>query len=88
MQGERREKLLRQVELAKQGWAGVTVEPVQPQPEPAAAPGEPDSGTESALGEGEARPERGERQPMGSLGDFISLAGYSSGEEDQEQRLI
>jgi len=75
----KRKRLLRKIELAKQGWTGVTVTA-----EPAAALD--DSGPYERIdsAEEEARP------PVGQLGDFISLAGYSSEEEEAatQHRLI
>ena len=78
----KRKRLLRRMELAKQGWAGVTVTTGGE----AGDEGLDDSGPYERIdsGEEEARP------PIGQLGDFISLAGYSSEEEERctEQRLI
>ena len=75
----KRKRLLRKIELAKQGWTGVTVTP---------AAGH-DLGHDPGLDESgpyEQMPEEEEevvaRPPVGSLGDFISLAGYSSEEEE------
>merc|ERR1712083_202469 len=73
----KRKRLLRKIELAKQGWTGVTVTPA------------PDGNLEKEVGLDESGPyeqvpEDVEvvRPPVGTLGDFISLAGYSSEEEE------
>eukprot|EP00092_Neocalanus_flemingeri_P029485 GFUD01032015.1.p1 GENE.GFUD01032015.1~~GFUD01032015.1.p1 ORF type:complete len:839 (-),score=276.56 GFUD01032015.1:49-2565(-) len=87
----KRQRLLRKIELAKKGWSGVTV----------SVPAEvttgklDDSGpyekidSDSSDGEGEEQG-RAVREPIGQLGDFISLAGYSSEEEEKctDRRLI
>jgi len=103
---EKRLRLRRKIELAKQGWEGVTVEQVSTGstgtdtgPGTSTSQGQDrldesgpyerlDSGTESGQEEeGAALPSR---PPMGHLGDFISIAGYSSEEEENcsQQRLI
>merc|ERR1719454_2323758 len=81
MMETKRKRLLRKIELAKQGWTGVTVTPA------------PDENQENELGLDESGPyeqvpgeveeeeeEEVSRPPVGTLGDFISLAGYSSEE--------
>jgi hypothetical protein len=76
----KRKRLLRKIELAKQGWTGVTV---------TAEPGLPvgaggqldDSGPYDRIDSGSEGEKEG-RAPIGQLGDFISLAGYSSEEEE------
>jgi len=81
----KRKRLLRKIELAKQGWTGVTV----------SVPGGgklDDSGPYEKIDSDSSEGEGGEqvRQPIGQLGDFISLAGYSSEEEERctDRRLI
>jgi len=84
----KRKRLLRKIELAKQGWTGVTVS--------VADEGGKldDSGpyekidSDSSDGDGEGGEQT--RQPIGQLGDFISLAGYSSEDEEKctDRRLI
>lgn len=87
----KRKRLLRKIELAKQGWTGVSVVPVID--EDAAADDKlDDSGpyekiaTDDEEDEGTTR----SRPPIGQLGDFISLAGYSSEDEElhTDHRLI
>jgi len=75
----KRKRLLRKIELAKQGWTGVTVTPA-PGPDPGHDPGLDESGPYEQMPEEEE--EVMARPPVGSLGDFISLAGYSSEEEE------
>merc|ERR1719278_1365425 len=81
MMETKRKRLLRKIELAKQGWTGVTVTPAQ------------DGNKDDELGLDESGPyeqvtgeveeeEEVSRPPVGALGDFISLAGYSSEEEE------
>jgi len=81
MMETKRKRLLRKIELAKQGWTGVTVTPAQ------------DGNQDDELGLDESGPyeqvageveeeEEVSRPPVGTLGDFISLAGYSSEEEE------
>ena len=81
MMETKRKRLLRKIELAKQGWTGVTVTPAQ------------DGNQDDELGLDESGPyeqvageveeeEEVSRPPVGALGDFISLAGYSSEEEE------
>ena len=81
MMETKRKRLLRKIALAKQGWTGVTVTPAQ------------DGNQDDELGLDESGPyeqvageveedEEVSRPPVGTLGDFISLAGYSSEEEE------
>ena len=83
MMETKRKRLLRKIELAKQGWTGVTVTPAQ------------DGNQDNELGLDESGPyeqvpgevneeeeEEASRPPVGTHGDFISLAGYSSEEEE------
>jgi len=88
----KRKRLLRKIELAKRGWTGVTVSVTG-----GADPGEKldDSGPYEKIDSDSSDEEREKestatRQPMGHLGDFISLAGYSSEEEElcTDRRLI
>ena len=74
----KRKKLLRRNELAKQGWTGVIVTPA-PGHDPGHDPGLDKSGPYEQMPEEE---EVVARPPVGSLGDFISLAGHSSVEEE------
>ena len=74
----KRKKLLRKNELAKQGWSGVIVTPA-PGHDPGHDPGLDKSGPYEQMPEEE---EVVERPPVCSLGDFISLAGHSSVEEE------
>merc|ERR1719150_3580329 len=81
----KRRRLLRKIELAKQGWTGVSVSAVAG--DTAHAPDSlEDSLASLASGPYETIPSEEEeevrRPAMGQLGDFISLAGYSS--EDEE----
>ena len=80
MMETKRKRLLRKIELAKQGWTGVTVTPAQDQVKDL---GLDESGPyEQVAGEVDEEEEEVSRPPVGTLGDFISLAGYSSEEED------
>ena len=74
----KRKKLLRKNELAKQGRTGVIVTPA-PGHDPGHDPGLDKSGPYEQMPEEE---EVVARPPVGSLGDFISLAGHSSVEEE------
>ena len=80
----KRKRLLRKIELAKQGWTGVTVTKAQD----ANQDNELDlneSGPYEQVPGGELEEDEDEgtsRPPVGTLGDFISLAGYSSEEEE------
>ena len=73
--GKNHQKLLR----AQEGWAGDTVTPA-PGHDPGHDPGLDESGPYEQMPEEEE--EVVARPPVGSLGDFISLAGYSSEEEE------
>jgi len=88
----KRKRLLRKIELAKQGWTGVTVSVAKEGSSSGklddSGPYEKiDSDTSDDEGGGQGRVAR---QPIGQLGDFISLAGYSSEEEElcTDRRLI
>jgi len=88
----KRKRLLQKIELAKKGWTGVTVS--VPGCEETVAKLD-DSGPYEKIDSASSDEERGQqssvtRQPMGQLGDFISLAGYSSEEEElcTDRRLI
>ena len=74
----KRKRLLRKIELAKQGWTGVTVTPAAGH-DLGHDPGLDESGPYEQMPEEE---EVVERPPVCSLGDFISLAGHSSVEEE------
>ena len=76
----KRKRLLRKIELAKQGWTGVTVTPAQDVNQDDEL-GLDDSGPYEQV-PGEVEEEEVSRPPVGTLGDFISLAGYSSEEEE------
>jgi len=76
----KRKRLLRKIELAKQGWTGVTVTPAQDVNQDDEL-GLDESGPYEQV-PGEAEEEEVSRPPVGTLGDFISLAGYSSEEEE------
>ena len=85
----KRKRLLRKIELAKKGWTGVTVSV------PEGGGKLDDSGPYEKIDSESSDDEIGEqssvaRQPIGQLGDFISLAGYSSEEEEPctDRRLI
>jgi len=85
----KRKRLLRKIELAKKGWTGVTVSV------PEGGGKLDDSGPYEKIDSESSDDEIGEqssvaRQPIGQLGDFISLAGYSSEEEESctDRRLI
>lgn len=91
----KRKRLLRKIELAKQGWTGVTVSVTE---NPSEALNKPstklnDSGPYERI-DSESSDEENQgkidRKPIGQLGDFISLAGYSSEEEElcTDRRLI
>ena len=91
----KRRRLLRKIELAKQGWTGVSVSAVAG--DTAHAPDSlEDSLASLASGPYETIPSEEEeevsssRPAMGQLGDFISLAGYSSEDEEihTDHRLI
>ena len=86
----KRKRLLRKIELAKQGWTGVSVVPVID--EDAAADDKlDDSGPyEKIATDDEDEGTTRSRPPIGQLGDFISLAGYSSEDEElhTDHRLI
>ena len=91
----KRKRLLRKIELAKQGWTGVSVSAVAG--DTAHAPDSlEDSLASLASGPYETIPSEEEeevsssRPAMGQLGDFISLAGYSSEDEEihTDHRLI
>jgi len=89
---EKRKRLLRKIELAKKGWTGVTVSVAGGGGGSAKLD---DSGPYEKIDSESSEDEMGEqsstaRQPMGQLGDFISLAGYSSEEEElcTDRRLI
>jgi len=97
---EKRLRLLGRLELAKQGWAGVSVSVAsretqdQQQESQGSGTGLDDSGPyeriDSDSSEEESGRRAGQRRPIGQLGDFISLAGYSSEEEEActDRRLI
>ena len=73
----KRKRLLRKIELAKQGWT-------RPDNMDDSGPYEKIDNDDSSEDEGTVR------TPIGQLGDFISLAGYSSeeGENCDDDRLI
>ena len=76
----KRKRLLRKIELAKQGWTGVTVTAAQDVIQDDEF-GLDESGPYEQV-PGEVEEEEVSRPPVGTLGDFISLAGYSSEEEE------
>ena len=83
MMETKRKRLLRKIELAKQGWTGVTVTPAQDVNQDDELGLDESGPYEQVPGEVEEDEEEGvSRPPVGTLGDFISLAGYSSEEEE------
>ena len=86
----KRKRLLRKIELAKQGWTGVSVSMVKEDNEDDAADDKlDDSGPYEKIASDDDE-EVVRRPPVGQLGDFISLAGYSSEDEElhTDHRLI
>ena len=92
----KRKRLLRKIELAKQGWTGISVSVVDDDLEEDTVIHH-DHGKLDDSGPYEKIPDDDEeedfvpqRPPIGQLGDFISLAGYSSEDEDlhTDHRLI
>jgi len=83
----KRKRLLRKVELAKQGWTGVSVSVVQEDDLDDSGPYEKIEGDDDENNEDN---QGLTRAPIGQLGDFISLAGYSSEDEElhTDHRLI
>jgi len=92
----KRKRLLRKIELAKQGWTGISVSLVDDLEEDTVIHHDQEKLDESgpyekiADGDEEEDDSVSPRPPMGQLGDFISLAGYSSEDEDlhTDHRLI
>ena len=84
----KRKRLLRKIELAKQGWTGVSVSVIKDE----ALEKLDDSGPYEKIDSGDSsgEEEKVTREPIGQLGDFISLAGYSSEDEEihTDHRLI
>ena len=83
----KRKRLLRKIELAKQGWTGVSVSVIKDEAEEKLD----DSGPyEKIDSDSSGEDEVVTREPIGQLGDFISLAGYSSEDEEihTDHRLI
>ena len=78
---DKRQRIIKKIEMAKQVWvAGMSASAPQDQDVSLN-----DSGPYEKIQETEAV----KRPPIGTLEDFISLAGYSSGEENtKEDRLI
>ena len=78
---DKRQRIIKKIEMAKQVWtAGMSASGPQDQDVSLN-----DSGPYEKIQETEAV----KRPPIGTLEDFISLAGYSSGEENtKEDRLI
>merc|ERR1712107_792673 len=74
----KRKRLLRKIELAKQGWTGVSVVPVIDEDAAAADDKLDDSGPYEKIASDDEEDEETTRSrpPIGQLGDFISLAGY------------
>ena len=90
----KRKRLLRKIELAKQGWTGISVSVVD-ELEGTVIHHDQDkldeSGPYEKIADDDEEEEAGyQRPPIGQLGDFISLAGYSSEDEDlhTDHRLI
>ena len=93
----RRKRLLRKIELAKQGWTGISVSVVDEDEDleedtvihhdklDDSGPYEKITDENDDLEESASS-----RPPIGQLGDFISLAGYSSEDEElhSDHRLI
>ena len=82
----KRKRLLRKIELAKQGWTGVSVSVIKDEAQEL-----DDSGPyEKIDSDSSGEDEKVTREPIGQLGDFISLAGYSSEDEEihTDHRLI
>ncbi len=92
----KRKRLLRKIELAKQGWTGISVSLVDDLEEDTVIHHDQEKLDESgpyekiADGDEEEDDSVSQRPPIGQLGDFISLAGYSSEDEDlhTDHRLI
>ena len=89
----KRKRLLRKIELAKQGWTGVSVVPVIDEDAAADDDKLDDSGPYEKIATDDDEEDEGttrSRPPIGQLGDFISLAGYSSEDEElhTDHRLI
>ena len=83
----KRKRLLRKIELAKQGWTGVSVSVIKDEDKEELN----DSGPyEKIDSDSSGEDEKVSREPIGQLGDFISLAGYSSEDEEihTDHRLI
>ena len=82
----KRKRLLRKIELAKQGWTGVSVSVIKDETEELNDSGPYEKIDSDSSGE----EEKVSREPVGQLGDFISLAGYSSEDEEihTDHRLI
>ena len=85
----KRKRLLRKIELAKQGWTGVSVSVIKDESEEKLDDSGPYEKIDSESS-GEEEETRVAREPIGQLGDFISLAGYSSEDEEihTDHRLI
>ena len=82
---EKRKRIMKKLECAKQSWRASMVNP-----EENTDVSLNDSGPYEKIKD-ESRIQEEEtprRPPVGTLGDFISLSGYSSGEENQQDRLI
>ena len=92
----KRKRLMRKIELAKQGWTGISVSVVDDDLEEDTVIHHDrdrldDSGPyEKIPDDDEEEDAVPQRPPVGQLGDFISLAGYSSEDEDlhTDHRLI
>ena len=88
----KRKRLLRKIELAKQGWTGVSVSAVIDEDEATPDDKLDDSGPYEKIASDDDEEDEvtTHRPPIGQLGDFISLAGYSSEDEElhTDHRLI
>ena len=91
----KRKRLMRKIELAKQGWTGISVSVVDDDQEEDTVIHHDhdkldDSGPYEKIPDDEEEDAVPQRPPVGQLGDFISLAGYSSEDEDlhTDHRLI
>ena len=84
----KRKRLLHKIELAKQGWTGVSVSVIKDESEGKLDDSGPYEKIDSDSSDEEETPVA--REPIGHLGDFISLAGYSSEDEEihTDHRLI